>query len=118
MIVAELIAQTWAYFTPCINRTVGLIRIASTTAAAMLKTATEPNRVGRGIELYMEGALPASQLPILGERNQNPHEERGGRGGGEFGLAPHPPGPRPNRPRRRRRGGAGEPVGRDLRAAH
>lgn len=39
------------YFTPDIIRTVGLISRASTTAAAMLKTATEPNSVGRGIEL-------------------------------------------------------------------
>ena len=55
------------YFTPCINRTVGLIRIARATAATILNTATDPNSVGRGIELYNDAALPASQLPMLVE---------------------------------------------------
>jgi len=40
-----------AYFTPDINRTVGLIKSASTTAAPIVKAATEPNSVGSGIEL-------------------------------------------------------------------
>src|ERR1017187_4505346 len=43
-----------AYFTPCISRTVGWIRMASTTAAAMLKTATDPNRLASGMELSID----------------------------------------------------------------
>src|ERR1035437_10892267 len=99
MIVAELIAQTWAYFTPCINRTVGLIRIASTTAAAMLKTATEPNRVGSGMELYIDAALPASQLPMLVERNQMPLMKPAARAGGSLVMGANPAGPRHKPPR-------------------
>src|ERR1035437_4464227 len=98
MIVAELIAQTWAYFTPCINRTVGLIRIASTTAAAMLKTATEPNRVGSGMELYIDAALPASQLPMLVERNQMPMMNPAARAGASFVMALKPTGLRHTSP--------------------
>ncbi|SPE38044.1 exported hypothetical protein [Candidatus Sulfopaludibacter sp. SbA3] len=39
------------YFTPDISRTVGLISSVSTTAAPMLKAATDPNKVGSGMEL-------------------------------------------------------------------
>jgi len=44
--------HTLPYFTPCIIRTVGLIRMNSATAARILNAATAPNNVGRGIELY------------------------------------------------------------------
>lgn len=39
------------YLTPDMSRTVGLIMSASTIAAPILKAATEPNRVGSGMEL-------------------------------------------------------------------
>src|ERR1035438_2040484 len=72
------------YFHPCIKRTVGLIIRANTTAAAMLKPALAPNRVGSGIELYIEAALPASQLPMLLVRNQIPMMNPAARAGARF----------------------------------
>src|ERR1019366_3426432 len=86
------------YFTPCISLTVGLIKIASTTAARMLKPATEPNSVGRGMELYIDAALPASQLPMLVERNQMPMMNPAARGGASLVMALNPTGLRHNSP--------------------
>ena len=45
------VARLPYYFTPDIRRTVGLIRITSAMAAAKVKAATVPNRVGSGTEL-------------------------------------------------------------------
>src|ERR1039458_7405373 len=86
------------YFTPCISRTVGLIRMASTTAAAMLKTATDPNRLGTGMELYIDAAFPASQLPMLVERNQIPMMNPPARAGASLVMALNPTGLRHNSP--------------------
>src|ERR1039458_939189 len=80
------------YFTPCIKRTVGLIMRASTMAATMLKPVLAPNRVGSGIELYIEAALPASQLPMLLVRNQMPMMNPAARAGASFVMALSPTG--------------------------
>src|ERR1700674_4016201 len=80
------------HFTPDINFTVGLISTASTSAAAMLKPATAPNSVGIGMETDMDSALPASQLPILVERNQIPIINPAARSGASLLIALRPTG--------------------------
>ena len=45
---------------------------ASASAATRLNPATAPNNVGMGMETESDSALPASQLPMLVERNQMP----------------------------------------------
>ena len=66
--------------------------------AAMLKKATEPNKVGSGMELYKDAALPASQLPMLVERNQMPMMKPAARGGASLVMALSPTGLRHNSP--------------------
>src|ERR1035441_9722408 len=87
-----------SYFTPCMSLTVGLIRRASTMAATMLKAALAPNRLGRGTELYIEAALPASQVPMLLVRNQIPMMNLAGSAGARLVLALKQTGRRHNSP--------------------
>ena len=64
----------------------------------MLKPATVPNSVGSGIELYSDAAFPASQLPMLVERNQMPIMNPAARSGASLVIALKPTGLRHNSP--------------------
>ena len=72
--------------------TAGLINTASTTAAAMLNKATSPNNVG--IDMFTDNAtaFPASQLPMLMERNQIAIMNPAARSGASLLVAPKPMG--------------------------
>src|SRR5450432_737961 len=81
-----------AYFTPDINLIVGLIINASTIAATKVSPAIQPNSAGSGTVLYSDPALPASQLPMLVERNQIPMTNPAARAGASFDMALKPTG--------------------------
>src|SRR3954464_6188174 len=91
-------AESRPYFTPALNFTVGFVTSASTIAAPIVNAATDANNVGIDIAAPTDTACPASQFPILIDRNQIPIMNPAARSGASFVVALNPTGLRQSSP--------------------
>ena len=116
-IYVHLRPTTVRYFTPCISRTVGLIRMASTTAAAMEGGDRAEQRRQRHGAVHRR-SLPAGQLPMLVERNQMPIMKPAARSGASLVMALRPDRAQAQFAQRLQQVSPDQPARPDLRAAH